>query len=270
MQAPYFAFGDLEEGEDGTIRGAFASEQAIGYERGPIASAEIGRHLAILGSCAAAARSGAERVYYLATKARYSKLSDARYQGTGREFQALSEVLKQDRRSLAAQAVVGGDDGPFAHLHCEYQALSAPVFARLFEDFRTEQRFIPDGSPYRHPIALTFQEPRGRVLTARSQPLPPVRCAGHFLDYPAWPIAIIAETITQVVTRLLHHIVGREVDYSVVRTDIAALKLVSAASELLFEVESLSASRALSHYAFSARVKREGEVVVSFETELQV
>ncbi|WP_342238922.1 hypothetical protein [Inquilinus sp. OTU3971] len=268
VQAPYFAFGELEGDEDGAVRGVFASEQTIGYERGPVASAEVGRHLAILGSCAAARRA-TERTYYLATKARYSTLKDAGRRGAGRVFQAAAEVLAQDRRSLTAQAIMSDGD-PFAHLHCEYQALPERVFMRLFQDYRIEQASTPERSPYGEPIPLAFEEPRGSSLAARSQPLAPARCAGHFLHYPAWPIAIIAETITQVVARLLHHIIGRETEYSVVRTDIAALRLVSAAEALSFQVECRSASRILSHYAFSARVMRREDVVVTMDTELHV
>lgn len=81
--------------------------------------------------------------------------------------------------------------------------------------------------------------------------------------------AACAETIAQVVTRHRHHIVGRKADYAVVRTDIAALKRVSTTGELGFEVENLSASRALSHYSFSARVMRADDVVDRFKTQPQ-
>jgi hypothetical protein len=269
VQAPYFAFGELEGLPDGAVRGVFSSEQANGYERGPVASAEIGRHLAILGSCAAVAGGATERIYYLATRARFSTLDGVQPQGAGRTFAATAEKLGQDRRSLTAQAIVS-DGKPFAHLRCEYQALPERVFARLFQEYRAEDATLSGDSPYREPIPLAFDEPRALSLAAHSRPLAPARCAGHFLGYPAWPVAIVAETISQVTSRLLHHILGRETDYSVVRTDIVALRLVPAATPLSFHVDCLSASRALSHYVFSARVMRGEEVVATLDTELHV
>ncbi|MFE0758318.1 hypothetical protein ACFW16_30440 [Inquilinus sp. NPDC058860] len=269
VQAPYFAFGELEALPEGAVRGVFASEQTVGYERGPVASAEIGRHLAILGSCAAVAGRATERIYYLATRARFSTLDGVPPRGAGRGFEATAETVSQDRRSLTAQAIVS-DGAPFGHLRCEYQALPERVFQRLFQDYRTEEVPLPGGSPYREPIPLEFDEPQALSLTARSQPLAPARCAGHFPGYPAWPVAIIAETIAQVVSRLLHNILGRETDYSVIRTDIAALKLVPAAAPLSFHVDCLSASRTLSHYVFSARVMQGEEIAATLDTELRV
>ncbi|WP_155888709.1 hypothetical protein [Inquilinus limosus] len=269
VQAPYFAFGELEDLSDGAVRGVFASEQTVGYERGPVASAEVGRHLAILGSCAAVAGRATERIYYLATRARFSTLDGAEPRGAGRAFEATAETVSQDRRSLTAQAIVSAGT-PFAHLRCEYQALPERVFQRLFQDYRAEEVLPSGGSPYREPIPLEFDEPQALSLTARSQPLAPARCAGHFPGYPAWPVAIIAETIAQAVARLLHHILGREAEYSVVRTDIAALRLVPAATPLSFHVDCLSASRTLSHYVFSARVMWGEEVVATLDTELRV
>ncbi|KGM33975.1 hypothetical protein [Inquilinus limosus] len=269
VQTPYFAFGELQGLSSGAVRGVFASEQTNGYERGPIASAEVGRHLAILGSCAAVAGQATERIYYLATKARFSTLDGAQPREAGRIFEATAETVSHDRRSLKAQAIVS-DGRPFAHLHCDYQALPERVFQRLFQEYRAAEVPPAEESPYREPIPLEFDAPQALSLTARSQPLAPARCAGHFPGYPAWPVAIIAETIAQVVSRLLHHILGKETDYSVVRTDIAALKLVSAATPLSFLVDCLSASRTLSHYVFSARVMWGEEIVATLDTELRV
>jgi len=269
VQAPYFAFDELEGLPNGAIRGVFASEQSVGYERTPVASAEVGRHLAILGSCAAVAENAAERIYYLATKARFSALDCINAREGLRTLEATAEVLSHDRRSLTAQAIVS-DGKPFAHLRCEYQAIPERLFMRMFQDYRNDEGTPPvEDSPYRKPIPLEFAEPRGLSLAARSGSLTPARCAGHFPGYPAWPVAIIAETVAQVVSRLLHHIVGKEVDYSVVRTDIAALKLIPASVPLTFVAECLSASRTLSHYVFSARVLRGDEIVAVLDTELR-
>ncbi|EMJ5851792.1 hypothetical protein R5P12_003515 [Klebsiella aerogenes] len=49
----YFAFQQLWSDEDSLV-GIFSSEQPLAYEVGPITAGELGRHMAIMGSCTAA------------------------------------------------------------------------------------------------------------------------------------------------------------------------------------------------------------------------
>lgn len=269
VQAPYFAFTELRGVPNRIVQGTFASEQPLGFENGPVASAEIGRHLAILGSCAAVAWQAAPQIYYLATKARYSKLHDVAQRESGSCYLATAEVLSQDRRSLTAQAIVSAER-PFAHLYCEYQALSEPVFLRLFKDYRVPSAPHSDHSPYRQSVQLEFDAAVGHTLVAHSKALAPARCAGHFLDYPAWPVAIIVHTVAQTTSRLLHHILDKEVCYTVVKCDLVAHQLVPASEPLSFHTSIITASAYLSHYVFETRVMRREEVVATVMTELQV
>jgi hypothetical protein len=269
VQAPYFAFAQLQGVPNRMVNGTFMSEQPLGFETGPVASAEIGRHLAILGSCAAVAWQAAPQVYYLATKARYSKLHDVAPRAAGASFQASAEVLAHDRRSLTAQAIVSAEK-PFAHLYCEYQALSEPLFLRLFKDYRVPSSPCADSSPYRQSVQLDFDAPAGQSIVARSPPLAPARCAGHFLDYPAWPVAMIVHTVAQTTSRLLHHIVDKEVRYTVVKCDLSAHQLVPACEALSFHTRCVSASTYLSHYVFETKVMRNGEIAAEIATELRV
>jgi len=267
VQAPYFAFSKLE-GQNQTVRGAFIPEQDTGFERGAVAAAEIGRHLAILGSCAAVASRPAEKTYYLATKGRLNLLRNPK-RGTDQTYQAVAEVVTQDKRSLIIQAIAT-DGEPFAHLRCEYQVLSETLFARTFKHYHTGPVPAPDGSPYTKAIALNHDDPDGMVLMAHSRPLSPSRFAGHFPDYPAWPVAIIADTVSQVISRLLHHILNKEVTYTVVRTDVNALRLVSASESLAFRVECIEAFPSLSRYVFFAQVLWGEILAATLEVEVFV
>ncbi|WP_434113693.1 hypothetical protein [Paraburkholderia caffeinilytica] len=253
VQPPYFAFSALKERGATAVQGIFTPEQQIGYERGPVSSAEIGRHLAILGSCAAVAGRPAKRTYYLATKACLKFLRNARPLKTDEAYHGVAEVLHQDGRMLIAQATAS-DDAPFAHLRCEYQALQESVFARVFKQYQAAPVECPVSSPYCEPISLDFDLPHGLSLTAHSRPLSASRFAGHFSGYPAWPVAILADTVSQVRSRLLHHILDREVDYTVVRVDLDASRLVPASDSLSFLVECVAASSVLSYYIFAAKV----------------
>lgn len=75
VQRPYFSFGRLFMGSDGTVHGEFVPEQPTEWERGLVSAAEVGRHLAILGSIAATATTEeSTRVYHLATRALFIRL----------------------------------------------------------------------------------------------------------------------------------------------------------------------------------------------------
>ncbi|QCP54480.1 hypothetical protein FAZ95_36900 [Trinickia violacea] len=269
VHPPYFSFSKLSRGHDQSVRGTFSPEQFVGHERGAIASAEVGRHLAILGSCAAAAGGPAEMTYYLATKGRLTMLGGrAGTTGTG-AFEAVATVRHKGRRSVIAD-VVANDGEPFAHLQCEYQVLSESTFSRVFKQHYTGPFERPEDSPYRNPVPLEYEVPGERSLAAHSRPLPLSNFAGHFDEYPSWPVAIVADTFAQVRSRLLHHLLDDEVDYKVARLDVDAHRLVPASASLRFEVECTFANRTLSRYIFSARVMWGATLVSEMQSEIYV
>lgn len=267
VQPPYFAFSSLRRVGDGAIEGSFTPEQPLGYERGPIAIAEIGRHLAILGSCAAAF-AHSDRIYYLATEARQTRFRQPDTDGLRKTLHAKAEVIEHNRRDLTAQAVLS-DETPFAHLRVRYQALSEPVFKRLFLSYRSEHNQHIERSPYTSLPPLEFEEPEGRSLTARGTLLPQ-HCAGHFPDYPAWPVAIIGYNVVRVIERLLHHLVGKAVPYTVITATTNADLLVSVADPLLFRAVCIFASDRLAYYAFSCTALRNEEIVARLHIEISL
>ncbi len=269
LRNPYFAFLDLERKSNVGVRGTFAAEHNTGHERGPVAAAELVRHLATLGSCAAVVNGISAPAYYLGTKGRLKLLRNSHDREQGGTFLAVSEVLGQDRKSLIAQSVASGEEF-LAHFHCEYQVLPEPVFARTFKHYRTEPVQDPDSSPYKEPIELDFEHPRELSLTAHSRPLPNGRFAGHFSEYPAWPASVYAETVSRIAGRLLHHMLNREVGYSVVRMDVDALRLISASENVSFHVTCVSASELLSHYVFSSQIRRGDTIAATIEMEVYV
>lgn len=267
VQSPYFGFRSLRQNKHGAIEGEFMPEQPLGHERGPVATAEVGRHLAILGSCAAAC-SHSDRIYYLATEAHYTQFRQPNAVRFGQPLWATAEVLEHDRRGLLAQAVLS-DDAPFVHLRVRYLALSEAVFERLFHSHRLETDEHVGPSPYASLLPLAFDEPNDRSLTARGT-LRPECCAGHFPEYPSWPVAIIGYNAVRVMERLLHYIAGNEAEYTIISASIASNKLVSAASPLLFRATCTSASKGLSHYAFSCLVLCGEEEVARFTIEMRL
>src|SRR5271170_5822358 len=93
LQAPYFAFLDLERRSTDAVHGTFDAEHQTGYERAPVAPAELVRHLATLGSCAAVIDGSPAPTYYLGTKGSLKVLRGASPGETNGTFHAMSEVV---------------------------------------------------------------------------------------------------------------------------------------------------------------------------------
>jgi hypothetical protein len=269
LYPPYFAFFDLQHQDARSVRGTFRAEHQTGHEASPVSAAELIRHLATLGSCAAVLEEASTATYYLGTKGRLKVVRNASPDDADGDFHALSEVLFQDRKSLVAQSTVMRGQY-LAYFHCEYQALPSPVFARTFRHYHTEPVATQGESPYRDPIGLDFDAPQEGTLVAHSQPLPYSRFAGHFLEYPAWPASLYCETVSRVAARLLDHMLERKVRFTVARMDIDALRLISAAEQVSFHVSCTSASKLLSRYVFRAEVRREDVVAAVIEFEVYI
>jgi hypothetical protein len=269
LYPPYFAFVDLQHQDARSVRGSFRAEHQTGHEVGPVSAAELIRHLATLGSCAAVIEDATTATYYLGTKGRLKVVRNALPDDADGDFHAVSEVLFQDRKSLVAHSTVMRGQY-LAHFHCEYQALPSPVFARTFRHYRTAPVATPGESPYREPIDLDFDMPQEGTLVARSQPLPYSRFAGHFLEYPAWPASLYCETVSRVAARLLDHMLERKVQFTVARMDIDALRLISAAERVSFHVTCTSASKLLSRYVFRAEARHEELVAAVIEFEIYI
>jgi hypothetical protein len=266
LYPPYFAFYDLQHQEARNVSATFRAEHQTGSEAGPVSAGELIRHLATLGSCAAVIDDATAATYYLGTKGRLKIVRNASPGDADGEFQAFSEVLSLDRKSLVAHSTaVRGQY--LAYFHCEYQALPSPVFERTFRHYRTARVAAPEQSPYRDPIDLDFEIPQEATLVAHSQPLPYSRFAGHFLEYPAWPASLHCETVSRVAGHLLNHMLERNVQFTVSRMDIDALRLISAAEQVSFHVVCTSASTLLNRYVFrgEARHKEVVAAVVEFE-----
>lgn len=234
VQAPYFAFQKLWQDED-SLAGTFASEQPLVCETGPITAGELGRHMAILGSCAAVALHNGPEGYYLATKAHFIRKNNN--QAVAREaFHASAQVLNIDKRSLKVSAQVWNRE-PVADLICEYTILSPALFQRNFRHYASDNLAVPPYSPYRYPVSIYNLLLQRDKLDAFAGPLSPGQCAGHFSGYPCWPVAIISQTAFQVTGELLRKKYGPGTCFRVQDTQLSAEKLVGANSVLRFSTE---------------------------------
>jgi hypothetical protein len=238
VERPYFAFDELSLSADGAVIGEVRREHGLGYECGPLGAAEIGRHLAILGSCAAAAHAiSDERLYYLATHAELRRhgLAHGRLPLARATCRGTATIVERSARTLSAQTTMQiGDDAPFVSLFVQYRVLSELLFARLFSHLAVGSDHTGITSPYVEPIPLVWSEPRGNSIVARNHGLSARECAGHFRGYPAWPVAIIASCMLRTVERLLHHALQTPVQWVMDSCALDALELIPAAASVVF------------------------------------
>ena len=269
VRPPYFAFRNLDLDDDSTVHGSFVPEQPLEFERGPVSAAELGRHLAILGACAASAFGDNTKIYHLATEAHYSRIRDPLHSSTGEALRASAKVVRHGKRDLAVETAVS-DGVPFATLNVRYQILTESLFARFFEPFRSPTGNGSTVSPYAELLPLQLDPPTDSSVSAHSTALSPESCAGHFPDYPAWPVALIMHSLGRVAGRLLQHLKGQDTFYTVIHAHVLAETLAFASQPLTFHASLNSAQTQPSDFSFTCRALHNETLVASLETLYRV
>lgn len=271
VERPYFAFSKLFTGKNGEILGEVQREHPLGYECSPLSAAEIGRHLAILGSCAAAAQSDDTRRFYLATRAEYQRIRfTQRDLPNNTKFLATARIEQSTARTLSAKMTMQiGNDTPFVSLFVEYRILSEPLFQRLFAHLAVPGDFTSIESPYTNPIPLSWSEPSNTTIVARNGGLPPHNCAGHFRGYPAWPVAIIVACMLRTVEKLFQHVLQSPVQWLMDSCTVEAFELVAAATPVTFSTTYLG-TIAESQHKFMCVASAGNEICARVVTAIRV
>ncbi|HCF3047470.1 hypothetical protein ACM714_27530 [Pseudomonas aeruginosa] len=267
VHQPYFAFQQLWQ-ENLSLVGSFTPEQPLLYESGPITAGELGRHLAILGSCTAVALHDGPEGYYLATKARLSR--NAHKQASYQEgFHASAQVLSLDKRTLRVSAQAW-NPAPIAELICEYVILSPALFRRSFQHYASECSPEPSISPYQYPIPLYSLAFQAEQLDAFAGPLSPQQCAGHFPGFPCWPVAIISQTAIQAMGELLRKKYGPNIRFHIQEAELSAEKLISAHSPLRFNIQLKLKTERAEPIDCTAKVYQQNETVAHLACQLEL
>lgn len=237
VQRPYFAFDSLFQTSDSEwdIWGDFEPEQPMGSELGPLAAAEAGRHLAILGSCAAALRQDpGQRVYYLATDAVWIRRDKSLLAAREPALKARARVSGCSQRTveattelLQAGVVIGG-------LNVRYHVLPEGVFTKKFAAHCDVVPVQVAGSPYLRALQLEVLATGRGERAARSERFSAAQCAGHFPGYPMWPVALVIYGLSQVMADLLAEEMKRPCRFTMVHAKVQALRLVPATEQLTF------------------------------------
>jgi hypothetical protein len=221
-------------------------ESPPGHEHGPLASAEIGRHLAILGSCALSRQrdSTGPHDYYLARAAvleRFSVLPEP-----GAPCFLTAEATSENTvkaRLYAGRAVA-------ATLTCDYQVLSSRLFARLFRHHRQPETPASNPDVYAHPLTLRCEWDE-RSASGHLGAVLPGMCAGHFREYPALPVARLMDAIHRLACEHLTRVHARP--FRLLTCRVAAERLAFAGTDLVFSVRLLERTERGVVYTGSAK-----------------
>lgn len=188
VRPPYFALEQMSW-QDGVFTASSSSAAPIGSENGPMPGAEISRHAAIAGLCAAAlAQPDDQRRYYLAQEARYSGVLHSAPAGTQVQFSARLLELDKRRARAAITARVGGE--LIASVEVLYTVLNDSAFSRLFRN-RHQPGFPGPGLTTLAALPSGSLRREGARLIREVGRIPAETCAGHFDGYPAMPVAIL-------------------------------------------------------------------------------
>lgn len=187
VTTPYYALDDLTSPAPGLATATVPVQTPTGRQATVINIAEAGRHLAILGLCAAATTSpGGGRHYYLA------------HRGVGRMYPpagnrstlhgSASARMAGHNRAVAETELRDTEGNLVARLDLEYLVMSAPVFRRLMGPAAASDATEPD-NPYSAAAPLTDVDADARSATAKLA-VEAHMCRGHFDGFPALPVSV--------------------------------------------------------------------------------
>ncbi|MBB6015425.1 hypothetical protein HLB42_19020 (plasmid) [Deinococcus sp. D7000] len=194
VRPPYFALDALRR-EDQDLLAEVQAELPPSAELGPIQGAELSRHAAIAGLCAAAlAQPDDQRRYYLAQRAAYQGFaSHAPY---GARITLRAGLLDLTRREATARIQASAAGQPLAEVEVQYTILTDNAFARLFRS-RERPDFVGQPLDRMPPLPAGELSLEDGTWTRHIAEVPAAACAGHFERYPAMPVAILMGQLSQ-------------------------------------------------------------------------
>lgn len=192
VRPPYCALEDPVLG-DGTVTARVRRTYPMKQECGPIAAAEVGRHLAIAGAVAAATRNAKTgKHFYLARGARIERVADGvagADNASGFQIGASSDGVEQ-RRAIASAVLRQEQSGRWVDLYrieVEYDVISPAIYARMARGLpEIDMSVLREEDVFSLPLTPVLDQ----YGAARAElTVKPEFCFGHFPEYPSFPVA---------------------------------------------------------------------------------
>jgi hypothetical protein len=244
VRDPYFAFQTFDV-ESETVKSSLVAEHPLADEVGPIAAAEAGRHLAILGSCATAMVNPVRaRHYYLAREAHIERTT-ASIPADARPLTAHATAKMTDKRTAQAECALFAGDGKLFTLDVSYSVLSEALFTRFYGKYATE----PDNvtplqrvNPYRSTPPIEIFDNDGRRMRGSLGVIRKEICAGHFTRFPCLPVAALMHSLSRAAGALFVRRAGMPLSYTVESAEVSAKELAFAGTRLDLEATYIGGS----------------------------
>ncbi len=269
VQAPYLALRNLEVLGAGWVAAEAPVEYPLGREVGPMSAAEAGRHLALVGSLAAASLQADDRQhYYLARRASLRRKHPGGGAGTG-PLRVVARALLS-RRSASASTVLKLASGrPVLELDVEYSVLSAKSFTRIFQ---SRASAASSGDSRAAVPRLSRSDVRvvaGGHASASFQ-VDAADCSGHFEGFPAMPVAKLSHGFGLVAGELVADLAASEdsceARYRIDRCTLSADLLPFAGDSLHLGMSYVGRRRSAERICGTA-TDQDGQAVDRFEAD---
>ena len=273
VRDPYFALREVRSVGPDEVTAEVPVEQDVGGEASPINAAEVGRHLAILGSCAASRVNPQQgQHYYLARRARLERLHEGPLPRATGLLRGTARAEFKEKRTATAYTRLSSPEGqPLFSLEVDFNVLSAAAFLRLFQGARQEMRQEPRTgreprgtpadfaalrrNPHCQPPPLRDFVHDGECLKATLGPVSAELCKGHFALHPVLPVAVVMSGLSGLAGELLRRRVGNAaVRYLVARGEVRAESLAYAGERVTFSAHRHGGEGRDHHFSCEASV----------------
>ncbi|MEY4578469.1 MAG: hypothetical protein RL701_3172 [Pseudomonadota bacterium] len=287
VRPPYYALDRVELHKPGFVGARIRPEQPLGHEVGPLAAAEAGRHLAILGACACRSLRESnpeyEHHYYLPQRARLLRHPDRTPTQQPRFAASARSESRKGRNATAHSVLYAADSGAtLFELDVSYRVLSQGAFERVFAPHKRDLRATPRedatrdleqlvalrSNPYQKPLPLEITRRTPESVRARLRTVTPDLCAGHFPLYPSLPVAVLMHALSSLCGEALRGRWGNAARYRVVAADVSAERLAFVGERLLFEAAFRQSNGDREHYQAWAMLE-DGRSIGWMAIELQ-
>ncbi|WP_129788083.1 hypothetical protein [Promicromonospora panici] len=231
---PYYALRDLASPAPGLAGATVPVQTPTGRQATLINVAEAGRHLAILGLCAAASTNPkSTRHYYLAHRGVGRMYPPV---GTLTTLHGTASARMTGRNRAVAETELHDDDGNIvARLDLEYLVMSVPVFRRLMGPATGPDAAEP-GNPYSAPAPLADVAADTHNATAKLA-VEAIMCQGHFAGYPALPVSVAGYASFALFDHVLEAAAGPDAQWQAGVYRLRADHLAAAGQTCVVDVE---------------------------------
>jgi hypothetical protein len=262
---PYYALGDLVSPAPGLAGATVPVQTPTGRQATHINLAEAGRHLAILGLCAAASTNPKPgQHYYLAHRGMGRMYPPA---STPTPLRGTASARMTGRNRAFAETELHDAHGALvARLDLEYLVIPVPVFRRLMGPATAPDAAEP-ANPYSAPAPLTDVAADPWSATAKLT-VEAAMCRGHFAGHPALPVSVAGYATFALFDHVLKAAAGPDARWQAGHYRLEADHLALAGQTCTVDVEpSPPAEPELHDQAFTGTLRSGDRTVFTVEVD---